>query len=138
MASVFMALVGLSMPAMFGTTAVVPGPRLGWREIALQVLAITAIINLEKRWPAFDCRRETHWRERLGVAIGLRPRGQSGAGALAVSLSCGIGGSRVAVPILSLALNLTATGVFMLWVKQRINAVPKPVIQPKPTPQPIA
>lgn len=123
--AVFMVLVGLTMPAIFGTSAVTAGPQLGWGEIAVHVIVITVIINLGKMFPAFCYRREAHWRERLAVAIGMWPRGEVGAGVLVVSLSYGIGGSMVTVAILSLALNLILTGVFIIWVKKLLNGVPR-------------
>lgn len=123
--AVFMVLVGLTMPAIFGTSAVTAGPQLGWGAIAVHVIVITVIINLGKMFPAFCYRREAHWRERLAVAIGMWPRGEVGAGVLVVSLSYGIGGSMVTVAILSLALNLILTGVFIIWVKKLLNGVPQ-------------
>lgn len=122
--AVFMVLVGLTMPAIFGTAAVASGPQLGWGAIAGHVIVITVIINLGKMFPAFCYRREAHWRERLAVAVGMWPRGEVGAGVLVVSLSYGIGGSMVTVAILSLALNLILTGVFIIWVKKLLGGVP--------------
>jgi len=45
---------------------------------------------------------------------------------LAVSLSYGIGGAMVTVAIMSLALNLILTGVFITVVKRLIAGVPVP------------
>lgn len=69
-------------------------------------------------FPAFCYRREAHWRERLACAIGMWPRGEVGAGVLIISLSYGIGGPIVTVAMLSLALNLLLTGVFIYAVKK--------------------
>ena len=55
--------------------------------IAVHVLAITVLSNLGKVFPAFCYRREASFRERLAVAICMFPRGEVGAGVLAVSLS---------------------------------------------------
>jgi len=121
--AVFMVLVGLGMPALFRGDSP-NGPQLAWSEIALHVLVVTVFINLGKMFPAFCYRREAHWRERLAVAIGMWPRGEVGAGVLAVSLSYGIGGSMVTVAVLSLALNLILTGVFIFWVKRLLASVP--------------
>jgi len=123
--AVFMVLVGLSMPAFFGGQAPSAVPQLGWSEIIFHVLVITVIINLGKMFPAFCYRREAHWRERLAVAIGMWPRGEVGAGVLAVSLSYGIGGSMVTVAVLSLALNLVLTGAFIYFVKRLLVGIPK-------------
>jgi Kef-type K+ transport system membrane component KefB len=118
----FMVLVGLSMPAVAGAAG--GGPDMGWGEIALHVLAITVISNLGKMFPAFCYRREAHWKERLAVAIGMWPRGEVGAGVLIISLGYGIGGAMVTVAMLSLAVNLLLTGVFIWIVKRLITSVP--------------
>jgi hypothetical protein len=57
------------------------------------------------------------------VAIGMWPRGEVGAGVLVLSLSYGIGGPIVTVAMLSLALNLALTGVFIVIVKRLIAGV---------------
>lgn len=132
-AAVFMVLVGLNMPAMIGGAAPTPEqaatitaaqPHPGWGVIALHVLAVTVISNVGKMFPAFCYRREAHWRERLAVAIGMWPRGEVGAGVLVVSLSYAIGGPIVTVAMLSLALNLVLTGVFIMIVKRLVADLP--------------
>lgn len=129
----FMVLVGLSMPAIFnGAAGAVPAestvtaaqPDMTWGQIGLHVLAITVLSNLGKMFPAFCYRREAHWRERLAVAVGMWPRGEVGAGVLVVSLSYGIGGPVVTVAMLSLALNLVLTGVFIMIVRRLLAGVP--------------
>jgi Kef-type K+ transport system membrane component KefB len=115
--SVFMVLVGLSMPSL----AALGAGQTGWGTIALHVLALTALINLGKMLPALTYRREADWRQRLAVAIGMWPRGEVGAGVLVLSLSYGIGGLAVTVGMLSLALNLLLTGVF-IWIVRRLVA----------------
>ncbi len=166
--AIFMVLVGLSMPAIFGgddaqhpapsndnlhaaapaaivddpaqhggeadarfqTTVTASQPGLSWGMILFHVLMITIISNFGKMFPAFCYRKEAHWRHRLAVAIGMWPRGEVGAGILVLSLSYGIGGPIVTVAMLSLALNLALTGVFILLVKRLIRGVPeKPEIQ---------
>jgi Kef-type K+ transport system membrane component KefB len=130
----FMVLVGLSMPALVGGPAGDGSvPAMNWREIVLHVLVVTALINLGKMYPAFCYRREAHWRERLAVAIGMWPRGEVGAGVLAVSLSYGISGNMVTIAILSLALNLVLTGVFIAVVKRLLSGVPPPSFPRGPT-----
>jgi Kef-type K+ transport system membrane component KefB len=127
--AIFMVLVGLNLPALFGGAAE-RGPQLGWSEILGHVLMVTVLINLGKMFPAFCYRREAHWRERLAVAIGMWPRGEVGAGVLAVSLSYGIGGAMVTVAVLSLALNLLLTGVFIYLVKRLLAGVPVAAAEP--------
>jgi Kef-type K+ transport system membrane component KefB len=118
----FMVLVGLSMPSVLGAGR--DGPTMGWGEIGLHVLVVTLLSNLGKMFPAFCYRREAHWRERLAVAIGMWPRGEVGAGVLVISLGYGIGGAMVTVAMLSLALNLLLTGLFIWIVKRLINSIP--------------
>ena len=96
-------------------------PSITWGMIVVHVLLITLISNIGKMFPAFCYRREAHWRERVAVAVGMWPRGEVGAGVLVVSLSYGIGGPIVTVAMLSLALNLALTGVFILIVKRLIE-----------------
>lgn len=93
-------------------------PPMGWSAILLHVLLVTFISNLGKMFPAFCYRKEAHWRERLALAIGMWPRGEVGAGVLVISLSYGIGGAVVTVAMLSLALNLLLTGLFIYTVKR--------------------
>ncbi|MDH3216885.1 MAG: sodium:proton antiporter [Candidatus Krumholzibacteria bacterium] len=166
--AVFMVVVGLSMPAIFGgpdiehpapspaslhaaapgsavddptvhggketgkftTTITSSQPNLGWGAITLHVLILTILSNLGKMFPAFCYRREVHWRHRMAVAIGMWPRGEVGAGVLVLSLSYGIGGPIVTVAMLSLALNLALTGVFILIVRRLINGVPEELSPP--------
>ncbi len=129
-AAVFMVLVGLSMPAVFGgsggppadatrITAQMASP--GWGLIALHVAAITVLSNLGKMFPLFCYRKEAHWRERLALSVGMWPRGEVGAGVLILSLSYGIGGPIVTVAMLSLAVNLLLTGVFIAIVKKLLG-----------------
>ena len=53
------------------------------------------------------------------------PRGEVGAGVLAVSIGYGVSGMAVTVAILSLALNLTCTGLFV-WAVNRLLAADRP------------
>ena len=116
----FMVLVGLSMPSLGGKAADGGAVGPGWALILLHVLLITLVANLGKMFPVLCYRREAHWRERLAVAVSMFPRGEVGAGVLVVSLSYGIGGPMVTVAVLSLALNLLLTGVFIIVVQRLI------------------
>ena len=98
---------------------------MSWGMIALHVLAITFLSNLGKMFPAFCYRREAHWKERLALAIGMWPRGEVGAGVLVISLSYGISGPTLTVAMLSLALNLVCTGLFIVAVKKLLAGVPE-------------
>jgi Kef-type K+ transport system membrane component KefB len=145
----FMMLVGLSMPVL-GAAASAGGaegaggaggagdgpptlvanalatltPSMGWGTILVHVLLVTVVANIGKMFPALCYRREAHWRERLAVAVGMWPRGEVGAGVLVVSLSYGISGPIVTIAMLSLALNLVLTGVFIVIVRRLLDGVP--------------
>jgi Kef-type K+ transport system membrane component KefB len=130
----FMLFVGLNMPPVFATVEAGKSiladpitarqPMLGFGTILLHVLIVTVISNLGKMFPALCYRRETHWRERLAVAIGLWPRGEVGAGIIVISLDYGVGGPIVTVAVLCLAANLLLTGVFIWIVKKLLRGVP--------------
>jgi Kef-type K+ transport system membrane component KefB len=132
--AVFMVLVGLSMPLIFGSAAgavkesadaiTASQPAMSAGLIALHVLVVTLLSNLGKMFPALVYRRQAHWRERLAVAIGMWPRGEVGAGIIVISLGYGIGGPIVTVAVLSLALNLLLTGVFIWFVKRLLAGLP--------------
>jgi hypothetical protein len=109
----------------YEATVTASQPTMSWGIIALHVVLITLISNLGKMFPAFCYRREAHWRHRLAVAVGMWPRGEVGAGVLVLSLSYGIGGPIVTVAMLSLALNLALTGLFIVAVKKLIEGTPE-------------
>ena len=125
-AAVFMALVGLSLPPLVAEAAPeagtlsAPQPMPGWGAIAGHVLLITGLANLGKMVPAVCYPREAPWPERLALAIGMWPRGEVGAGVLALSLRYGLGGPMVTVAMLSLALNLVLTGAVIALVNHLV------------------
>jgi len=132
----FLVLVGLSMPPFIGpavdtVSKAFQGPTLGgtwpgWGVIALHVGAITLLSNLGKMFCLFCYRKEAPWTERLALSIGMFPRGEVGAGVLVISLSYGLGGPVVTVAMLSLALNLISTGLFIAAVKALITTKEQP------------
>ncbi|MBN2715998.1 MAG: sodium:proton antiporter [Deltaproteobacteria bacterium] len=99
-------------------------PQLDWPTMIVHVLIITAIANLGKMFPLLTYRKEAHWRERLALTIGMWPRGEVGAGVLVISLSYGISGPIVTIAMLSLALNLLLTGIFIFFVKSLTKHLP--------------
>ncbi|MFV3409384.1 sodium:proton antiporter [Bdellovibrio bacteriovorus] len=117
----FMLLVGLTMPAATGANpAIVLNMNIS--TLALHVLAVTVVANLGKMFTLFCYKKEARFKERLAVSIALFPRGEVGAGVLALSLSYGIQGPYLAVAFLSLALNLILTGGFIYVVKKLITS----------------
>ncbi len=144
--AIFMILVGLSMPLLEGITdffathqvdkdivdsylkgsenSVFKGDikeSFELTTVLVHVLIITLLSNIGKIVPAFVYRNEASWNDRLAVALAMFPRGEVGAGVLIISMSYGIGGIIVTVSMLSLALNLLLTGVFILGVKALIK-----------------
>jgi hypothetical protein len=137
----FMALVGLSIPPvaslslgnaqaaaiMAGKYEGVPPGVLarklefpGWGMITIHVLIVTALSNIGKMFPYIGYRKEAARRECLALSIGMFPRGEVGAGVLVVSLSYGIAGPALTVAVLSLALNLLCSGLFVLAIRRLV------------------
>lgn len=113
-AAIFMVLVGLSMPP-------IPHDTIHWGIMASHVVLVTILSNLGKMFPFFCYREKATIRERLALSIAMFPRGEVGAGVLVVSIGYGLGGTALTVAILSLALNLLLTGVFIIAVKKLIG-----------------
>ncbi len=113
----FMFLVGFSLPPAFGASSRIAVAMSAW-ELGLHVVAVTVISNIGKMFVCFCYGSEASFRERLAVSIALFPRGEVGAGVLAVSLGYGIAGPFVTVAFLSLSLNLVLTGAFIVIVKR--------------------
>ena len=63
-------------------------------------------------------RKEASFKERLAVSVAMFPRGEVGAGILAMSLSYGVIGPHITIALMSLALNLVLTGAFIFVVKR--------------------
>lgn len=123
----FLFLVGFSMPSAFGEGSQI---RLEMSPLVLagHVLAVTAISNVGKMFACLCYKSEASFKERLAVSIAMFPRGEVGAGVLAVSLGYGIQGPFVTVAFLSLALNLILTGAFIFIVKCLLSS-DKPSIE---------
>ena len=115
----FMVLVGFSMPSIFTGNAPETGP--SWGMITVHVAVITVLSNLGKMFAAMCYRNQATVRERLAVAIGMFPRGEVGAGVLVVGLTYGMAGPSLTVAVLSLALNLLCTGLFIVAVKKLLS-----------------
>jgi hypothetical protein len=121
---VFIFLVGLTTPAIFGETngdgvtglvSTIPMPPLG--EMLLHVVALTVIINIGKMATIFFFGNEADFWARLALSIGMFPRGEVGAGVLVGSAIYGITGPVVSISTLTLAANLCLTIGFILLVR---------------------
>jgi hypothetical protein len=126
-AGVFMVLVGLSLPQIFGAadttvsdSITLSMPAMSLAEITYHVVVISIIANVGKMFPLFCYRKEASFKERLALSISMWPRGEVGAGVLMISLGYGFGGPIVTISMLSLALNLVLTGVFIMVVRKLI------------------
>lgn len=143
-AAIFMFLVGLSMPAIvggglpIGAESGIParppttGAELSWGALAGHVVAVTFLANLGKMVPAVAYRKQAPLRDRLALAVSMFPRGEVGAGILVMSLAYGITGPAMTVALLSLALNLLLTGVYVVVVRKMVSVD----VGSKPRPQP--
>ncbi|CRX37714.1 sodium:proton antiporter [Estrella lausannensis] len=110
----FMVFVGLSMP-------VINTDGMSWNTLLIHVLLITLVSNLGKMFPMFCYRDEAPLKERLALSISMFPRGEVGAGVLVASMGYGLGGTALIVAVLSLALNLVLTGLFIIGVQELIK-----------------
>ena len=123
---VFMMLVGLSTPLFLGgslsqvtegiASVTAAQPMMSWGQIALHVLIVTVISNIGKLFPVL-CYRDRSIYERLALSIGMFTRGEVGAGILIIALGYNLGGPILIISILSLVLNLIATGGFVIIVR---------------------
>jgi Kef-type K+ transport system membrane component KefB len=119
----FMLLAGMALPPIqFGI--------MGVGSVLLHVLFLTFLMNIGKCVPLATYRDEATPKERAALSLGMFPRGEVGIGVLLVSLeifhqtgSLEAPGIRESISLagLSLALNLSLTGVFILAVIKLLN-----------------
>ena len=123
--TLFMFLVGLSMPLFIGletheanpTSLTAAQPMMSWGEIALHVVAVSILSNVGKLFPMFFY-RDRKLSERLALSIGMFTRGEVGAGVIFIALGYNLGGPALVISVLTLVLNLILTGGFVLIVKR--------------------
>jgi Kef-type K+ transport systems, membrane components len=130
----FMFLVGLSTPLFLGVdfekvaadavTITGSQPMMGWEVIAIHVLIITLLSNIGKMFPMLFY-RDRPLKERLALSIGMFARGEVGAGIIMIAIGYHLGGPLMIIALLSLALNLLLTGLFIVIVKQLLKSVYK-------------
>lgn len=112
--TLFMLCVGLLLPR-------IDFDNLNIWFLALHVIAITLLSNLGKCFPMLCYRNDASLKERVGLGIGMFPRGEVGAGVLMISISQGASLVSTTVAGLSLALNLLLTGFFIMIVVRLIH-----------------
>lgn len=118
---VFMLLVGMILPKLELAS-------FNYWVLGGHVFMITILSNLGKCAPIFFYKDEASARERWAVCIGMFPRGEVGAGVLAIAIAYGAQGEAMTVAIFSLAVNLVLVGLF---IKIVTKLVPYPVIKTK-------
>mmetsp|Transcript_97641 Transcript_97641/g.173925 ORF Transcript_97641/g.173925 Transcript_97641/m.173925 type:complete len:476 (+) Transcript_97641:52-1479(+) len=114
--TVFMLLVGLSMPSLFSEQDAESSMEAS--QIAFHVFAVTVLMIVGKMFLVFCYTDEADFRTRLGLGLGMCPRGEVGAGVIVISLSLGISGPAVTVAVMCLAINLVLSAGFIFAVKQ--------------------
>ncbi len=113
----FMFFVGLSFPKIsIGAASV-------WETIG-HVLLLTLLANLGKCFPVLCYRKDVPLNERFALSIAMFPRGEVGAAVVLIGIGYGFGGYISTLAMLSLALNLVLTGVFVWMVLKLLNKAP--------------
>lgn len=110
----FMLMVGFSFPKV--SLASIP-----WGVTVVHVAALTILSNLGKSFCLFCYQKEASVRERLALSIAMFPRGEVGAAVLLIAIAYGFGGYVITLAMISLALNLVLTGVFVSWVMRLLR-----------------
>lgn len=136
----FMLLVGLSMPSIIKTpdssTAhrmlaeldiprllsessssnskqSIPNDAISPIMYVVHILVCSALLVIGKLFPTFCYSSEATFNERLALSVGMCPRGEVGAGVIMISLGYGITGPILIISVMTLALNLVSTGMFI-------------------------
>ncbi len=108
----YMLLVGCSLPKIsFGIST--------FSFLAFHVLMLTFLSNLGKLYPMLCYKKEASLRERVALSVGMWPRGEVGAGILIISMNYALPPLVLQLAQLSVAVNLTLTGVFIylvIWI----------------------
>lgn len=126
--ALFMVLVGLSMPPLFGDNGEEHGEEsegMGAGELVGHVIAVSVLMVIGKMSLLFFYRSESNLRTRLALSLGMCPRGEVGAGVIVISLGLGVSGDAASIAIICLALNITMSGLYILGVKKLVT-VPLP------------
>jgi Kef-type K+ transport system membrane component KefB len=97
--------------------------------LAFHVLILTCLSNLGKLYPMLCYKKEASFRERAALSVAMWPRGEVGAGILIISMNYALPPVVLQLAQLSLALNLTLTGLFIyivLWLLRKPRTIPVP------------
>lgn len=105
----YMLLVGCSLPKIsWGTTSLA--------FLTFHVLILTFLSNLGKLYPMLCYKKDASFRERAALSVAMWPRGEVGAGIIIISMNYAISPIVLQLAQLSLAVNLTLTGLFIYMV----------------------
>ncbi|CAE7513444.1 unnamed protein product [Symbiodinium sp. CCMP2592] len=113
----FMLLVGMSMPSLFTAAG-----HLTAGQMVFHVTVVSLLMILGKMMLLFCYRKEANLRTRLALSLGMCPRGEVGAGVIAISLGLGMQGPAVAVAVLSLAANLVLSTGFIMMIDRLMRS----------------
>ena len=116
----FMLLVGMSMPSLFSVQGHLTAAQTAWHVFVVSILMVLGKMMLLACY-----RKEADLRTRLALSLGMCPRGEVGAGVIAISLGLGMQGPAVAVAVLSLAANLVLSSGFIMAI-DRLMRLPQP------------
>ena len=122
--AIFMTLIGLSMPSIINIFSDIPDivvHSMPWYMIIYHVIVVTLLSNLGKLFPVFCYRKDVNLKSRLALGLVMFPRGEVGAGVILMAIVYGMGGPIIIVSILSLALNLILTGLYIFFVKKLVK-----------------
>jgi len=79
----------------------------------VHILVCSLLLVIGKLFPTFCYSSEATFNERLALSVGMCPRGEVGAGVIMISLGYGITGPILIISVMTLALNLVSTGMFI-------------------------
>lgn len=88
------------------------------------VVLITILSNLGKMFPLICYSKEATFKKRLALSISTSSQGMFGADVLVVSMNYGLAETTINVSLLSLALDLLLTRVFIAKVKKILEKKP--------------
>ena len=140
--TVFMVLVGLSMPSFFkdpeadashrrlaaaSGSGAASGSSSDVEELSagtllFHVAMCSILMNLGKIFPALCYRKEVNFRTRLALAIGMMPRGEVCAGIIVNAIALGATGTAIKIAVLCLAVNMTCVSGFIFAVRKLADA----------------
>lgn len=81
-------------------------------------MGYSLLSNLGKMFPLICYSKEAMFKKRLALSISISSRDMFGAGVLILSMNYGLVGTTITVSLLSLALDLLLTRVFIAIVKK--------------------